>query len=89
MSNAWRGSVAGRSAEVTSPGAASHTYGIALTGRLAVYPGVISPSAARGLEISFLVLLGTLAAAGVFLLRARYTYPRDVATAAASHQGSR
>jgi MFS family permease len=56
---------------------------------IGTHPGVISPGAARGLEISFLLLLGTLAAAGVFLLRARYTYPRDVATAAASHQGSR
>jgi predicted MFS family arabinose efflux permease len=46
----------------------------------------ISPSTARGLEISFLVLLVTLAAAGVFLLRARATYPGDVATAAAAHQ---
>jgi MFS family permease len=52
------------------------------------HPGVISPGAARGLEISFLVLLGTLVAAGVFLLRARHTYPRDVATAGASNQGS-
>jgi MFS family permease len=52
------------------------------------HPGVISPSAARGLEISFLLLLGTLAAAGVFLLRARHTYPTDVATAAVSNQGS-
>jgi sugar phosphate permease len=55
---------------------------------IGTHPGVISPGAARGLEISFLLLLGTLAAAGVVLLRARYTYPRDVATAAASHQGS-
>jgi hypothetical protein len=55
---------------------------------IGTHPGVISASAARGLEISFLVLLVTLAAGGVFLLRARYTYPRDVATAAASHQGS-
>ena len=55
---------------------------------IGTHPGVISPGAARGLEISFLVLVGTLAAAGIFLLRARYTYPRDVATAAASHQGS-
>jgi MFS family permease len=45
---------------------------------------VISPGAARGLEISFLLLLVTLAAAGVFLLKARSTYPTDVATAAAS-----
>jgi MFS family permease len=54
---------------------------------IGTHPGVISPGAARGLEITFLLLLGTLAAAGVFLLRARITYPRDVATAAASHQG--
>jgi MFS family permease len=55
---------------------------------IGTHPGVISPGAARGLEISFLVLLGTLAAAGIVLLRARSTYPRDVATAAASHQGA-
>jgi MFS family permease len=55
---------------------------------IGTHPGVISPGAARGLEISFLLLLGALAAAGVFLLRARHTYPRDVATAAASNQGS-
>jgi MFS family permease len=52
------------------------------------HPAPISPSAARGLEICFLLLLSTLAAAGLVLLRARRTYPRDVATAAASHQGS-
>jgi len=45
---------------------------------------VISPGSARGLQITFLVLLGTLAAGGFFLLRARSTYARDVATAAAS-----
>jgi MFS family permease len=45
---------------------------------------VISPGSARGLQITFLVLLTTLAAAGVILLRARSTYARDVATAAAS-----
>jgi hypothetical protein len=49
---------------------------------------VVSPGEARGLQISFLLLLGTLAAGGVFLLKARDTYPRDVATAAASHQGT-
>jgi len=54
---------------------------------IGTHPGVITPGAARGLEISFLLLLVTLAAAGVFLLRARYTYPRDVATAAAAYQG--
>jgi MFS family permease len=46
--------------------------------------GVVSPSAARGLEITFLLMLTSLAAAGVFLLRARHTYATDVATAAAS-----
>jgi MFS family permease len=56
---------------------------------IGTHPGVISPGAARGLEISFLLLLVTLAAGGVFLLRARHTYPRDVATAAASQQRSR
>jgi MFS family permease len=55
---------------------------------IGTHAGVISPGAARGLEISFLLLLGTLVAGGVFLLRARYTYPQDVATAGASHQGS-
>jgi MFS family permease len=49
---------------------------------------VISPGSARGLEITFLIMLGTLAAAGIFLLRARTTYPRDVATAAASQAAS-
>ncbi len=47
---------------------------------------VVSPGAARGLEVAFLLLLATLAAAGVSLLRARTTYGRDVATAAASDQ---
>jgi MFS family permease len=48
----------------------------------------VSPGEARGLEIAFLVLLVTLIGGGLALLRARHTYPRDVATAAASHQGS-
>jgi len=39
---------------------------------------------ATGVEVSFLILLVTLAAAGIFLARARHTYPVDVATAAAS-----
>jgi hypothetical protein len=46
----------------------------------------ISSGTATGLEVSFLILLTTLAAAGVILARARFTYPRDVATAAASRQ---
>jgi predicted MFS family arabinose efflux permease len=48
------------------------------------HPGAISPGAARGLEISFLIMLVALVAAGVFLVRALRTYPRDVAAAAAS-----
>jgi sugar phosphate permease len=55
---------------------------------IGTHAGAITPGGARGLEISFLVLLVTLAAAGVFLIRARDTYPVDVATAGASHQGS-
>ncbi|MHB1999626.1 MAG: MFS transporter [Solirubrobacteraceae bacterium] len=43
-------------------------------------------SSGAGLEVSFLVLLVTLFAAGWFLLRARRTYPTDVATAAASER---
>jgi MFS family permease len=45
---------------------------------------VISPGSARGLQITFLVLLGTLVAAGIVLLRARTTYAGDTATAAAA-----
>jgi MFS family permease len=55
---------------------------------IGTHPGVISPGAARGLEISFLLLLTTLVAAGVVMLRSRSTYPTDVATAGASHQGT-
>jgi MFS family permease len=49
--------------------------------------GGISSASATGLEITFLVMLVALIAAGVVLLAARRTYPRDVATAGASHQG--
>jgi MFS family permease len=47
---------------------------------------VISPAAARGLEITFLIMLVSLVAAGVVLWLARSSYPRDVATAAASQE---
>jgi MFS family permease len=43
--------------------------------------GVVTSAGATGLQVSFLVMLSSLAAAGVFLLRARKTYPTDVATA--------
>jgi MFS family permease len=48
----------------------------------------ISDSAARGLMWTFLLMLSTLALAGVFLVKARSTYAVDVATAAASNQGT-
>jgi MFS family permease len=50
------------------------------------HPGLVSPSTARGLEIAFLVMLSTVAAAGLLLLRAARSYPTDIATAAASRQ---
>jgi MFS family permease len=46
--------------------------------------GSISSGTANGLEYSFLTMLIVLGAAGVILLKARLTYPSDVATAAAS-----
>jgi MFS family permease len=50
------------------------------------HTAIVSAATARGLEISFLVMLIALVVAGAFLLRARATYPRDVATAAASSE---
>lgn len=55
---------------------------------IGTHPGAVTPGDARGLEITFLVMLLTLAAGGLALLRARFTYAQDVATAAASNQGS-
>lgn len=46
--------------------------------------GIVSSASGTGLQVSFLIMLSTLAAAGVFLLRARNTYPPDVATAGAA-----
>jgi hypothetical protein len=43
-----------------------------------------SLGSATGLEISFLILLVTLGAAGWFMARARHRYAPDVAAAAAS-----
>jgi MFS family permease len=45
--------------------------------------GLVSSATGTGLEVSFLIMLSTLGAAGVFLLRSRSTYPTDVATAGA------
>jgi MFS family permease len=51
------------------------------------HPGGVSASTGTGLELTFLVMLVTLFAAGVFLIFAHRHYARDVATAAASNQG--
>jgi MFS family permease len=45
--------------------------------------GIVSAATGTGLQVSFLIMVSTLAAAGIFLLRARATYPTDVATAGA------
>ncbi len=46
--------------------------------------GLVSSATGTGLQVSFLIMLSALGAAGVFLLRARNTYPTDVATAGAA-----
>jgi len=48
-----------------------------------------SSSTTTGLEITFIVMLATLAAAGYFLFRARETFASDVASAAASDEQMR
>jgi MFS family permease len=50
---------------------------------IGTHPGAISAARGTGLEITFLIMLTSLAAAGVLLARGRRTYGRDVATAAA------
>jgi len=45
-----------------------------------------SPNTAHGLQITFLIMLASLIAAGILLARARLTYASDVATAAASEE---
>jgi MFS family permease len=44
----------------------------------------VSSATGTGLQVSFLIMLVSLAAGGVILLRARHTYPGDVATAGAA-----
>lgn len=56
---------------------------------IGTHPHTPSSNTATGLEFSFLILLVALISAGVFLYRARSTYPEDVATAGASQQGAR
>jgi len=45
---------------------------------------VVTSATGTGLQVSFLVMLVSLIAAGVFLVRSRATYPIDVATAGAA-----
>ena len=47
-----------------------------------------SSHTATGLQVTFLIMLVTLLAAGVFLFRARRTFASDVASAAASEEAS-
>jgi MFS family permease len=56
---------------------------------IGTHPGNVSHSTATGLEVTFLVMLVTLAAAAVFLVRAARPYSRDVATADASEAAAR
>lgn len=50
--------------------------------------GFGASASAGGLHITFLVLLGTLAAGGLITFRATRTYPQDVATAVASEEAT-
>ena len=51
---------------------------------IGTHSAAISPSAATGLEVTFLIMLSSLFCAGVFLARARSTYASDLVTAGAS-----
>jgi predicted MFS family arabinose efflux permease len=50
---------------------------------IGTHTGGVPAGSATGLEFSFLIALVALAGAGWFMLRARHTYVRDIATAAA------
>jgi MFS family permease len=51
---------------------------------IGTHPHAPSSHTATGLQVTFLVMIATLVAAGIFLFRARTTFASDVATAAAS-----
>ena len=51
---------------------------------IGTHPHAPSTSISTGLQVSFLIMLIALVAAGLVLFRARATFPSDVATAAAS-----
>ena len=55
---------------------------------IGTHPHAPSSSATTGLQVSFLIMLAALVAAGVVLFRARTTFASDVATAAASEPSS-
>ncbi|HEX5194671.1 MAG TPA: MFS transporter [Solirubrobacteraceae bacterium] len=50
--------------------------------------GAATAADGRALAYTFLIMLACVAVAGLILLRARHTYPRDVATAIASAQAT-
>ena len=54
-----------------------------------VFHRAVHSGTGLGLEVTFLVMLVSLVAAGIVLYRARESYPGDVATAAASRQAGR
>jgi MFS family permease len=51
---------------------------------IGTHPRAPNSSTTTGLEVTFLIMLVALVAGGLFLFRARRTFPSDVATAAAS-----
>ena len=51
---------------------------------IGTHPHAPSSHTATGLQVTFLIMIATLVAAGVLLVRARETFASDVATAAAS-----
>jgi MFS family permease len=56
---------------------------------IGTHTGGVTSNSATGLEYAFLILLVTLFGAGWFMLRARVSYARDIATAAASQDAAR
>jgi hypothetical protein len=55
---------------------------------IGTHVGAPSTSTSTGLEVTFLIMLAALLAAGWLLFRARRTFASDVATAAASEPGA-
>jgi MFS family permease len=54
---------------------------------IGTHPHAPTSHATTGLQITFLIMLSALVAAGILLFRARHTFASDVATAAASESG--